>query len=530
MSKWFFGVRFKLLLVSILSVVSLLIVGLTGYFAISALSEKLNIAYNERAKLTENLGAMESGIHANFRWLWASYAAEDLKNGREKFNRLAREEVKKVDNAIDVYLSLPIVPKARALFHEKFSPNWLKAKSATEKILSELEKGTLEGSESARSIMAKELRPSLVPVGEALGELQGTVKKVNATIVTEALTYAERARAMAIMIVAVSGVLCFAICIFIANQLVQVLSRVSNELNHSSVQVSAAAEQIAASSEQLSQATVEQASSLEETSSSIHEMNAMVVKTSENAVRVSKRSEESQMNALKGKEVVQEMISSINDITKSNEQIMAQINQSNNEIGEIVKVIAEIGEKTKIINDIVFQTKLLSFNASVEAARAGENGKGFSVVAEEVGNLAQMSGKAASEISTMLDGSITKVESIVSDTKIKVESLISEGKKKVERGTNVANECGAMLDEIVSSISAVTEMASDIAQSSQEQSQGVNEITRAISQINVATQQNSAGAAESASAAEELSAQAHMLKNAVQALVVTVEGERHKAG
>lgn len=87
-----------------------------------------------------------------------------------------------------------------------------------------------------------------------------------------------------------------------------------------------------------------------------------------------------------------------------------------------------------------------------------------------------------------------------------------------------------MLDEIVSSISAVTEMASDIAQSSQEQSQGVNEITRAISQINVATQQNSAGAAESASAAEELSAQAHMLKNAVQALVVTVEGERHKVG
>jgi methyl-accepting chemotaxis protein len=78
---------------------------------------------------------------------------------------------------------------------------------------------------------------------------------------------------------------------------------------------------------------------------------------------------------------------------------MNQINYSNEQMSEIVKVIQEIETKTKVINDIVFQTKLLSFNASVEAARAGEQGKGFAVVAEEVGNLAQMSGNAAKEIS-----------------------------------------------------------------------------------------------------------------------------------
>lgn len=528
MKKWFTGIRAKLLLVCLLAVVSLLFVGISGYTTISSLSNKLNIAYNERAKLTENLAEMEAGIHASFRWLWASYANESNFQERKKFYQLARSEVKRVDDAIKNYLALPIVPNARKIFNEQFAPNWEVAKASIEKTISFLELNESAATLKAREAMTGELRPSLIPVGKSLKELQATVKKVNSNIVSEALDYAQRARLMSVLIITVSGLLCFSLCIFIANQLIKVLSQVSTELNHSSLQVSAAAEQIAASSEQLSQATVEQASSLEETSSSIEEMSSMVAKTSESAVQVSNHSETSQKNALKGKEVVQEMIKTINDITESNEKIMLQINQSNNEISEIVKVISEIGEKTKVINDIVFQTKLLSFNASVEAARAGENGKGFAVVAEEVGKLALMSGQASNEISAMLDNSILKVESIVNDTKSKVEALVSNGKLKVERGTDVAKECGEMLEEIVQSISSVTEMAVEIAMSSKEQSQGVSEITKAIGQINVATQQNSAGAAQSASAAEELSAQANMLKNAVQALVHTIEGKSQK--
>ena len=65
-------------------------------------------------------------------------------------------------------------------------------------------------------------------------------------------------------------------------------------------------------------------------------------------------------------------------------------------------IIQEIEDKTKAIDEIVFQTKLLSFNASVEAERAGEHGRGFSVVAQEVGNLAQLSGKSAAEINEIL--------------------------------------------------------------------------------------------------------------------------------
>ena len=203
---------------------------------------------------------------------------------------------------------------------------------------------------------------------------------------------------------------------------------------------------------------------------------------------------------------------------------MEQINESNKEMEDIVKVITEIGTKTKVINDIVFQTKLLSFNASVEAARAGEQGKGFAVVAEEVGNLAAMSGAAAIEISSMLDSSIQKVEGIVKNSKEKIGRLITDGKKNVEIGTTVANNCGTVLNDIVLSVASVSKMVKEISSASQEQAQGVHEITKAVAQLDQVTQQNTANSAESSRAAGDLSNQAEMLSSLVQELVQAIEG------
>lgn len=234
----------------------------------------------------------------------------------------------------------------------------------------------------------------------------------------------------------------------------------------------------------------------------------MVGKNRENASETSSVSRESEDTATKGRETVEQMIAS-----------MAEINRSNEQIGEIVKVINEIGSKTKVINDIVFQTKLLSFNASVEAARAGEHGKGFAVVAEEVGNLAQMSGNAAKEISALLENSIHRVETIVNDTKAKVEA-----------GTMTAQECGVILADIVSNVSKVASMAGEISTASEEQARGVQEINRAMTQLDQVTQTNAATSEEAASAAEELSAQAQALQGLVRDLTVTVQGRDQGAG
>jgi methyl-accepting chemotaxis protein len=203
---------------------------------------------------------------------------------------------------------------------------------------------------------------------------------------------------------------------------------------------------------------------------------------------------------------------------------MRQIEESNREMSEIIKVITEIGNKTKVINDIVFQTKLLSFNASVEAARAGEHGKGFAVVAEEVGNLAQMSGDAAKEITSMLDGSIQRVGQIVSGTQSKVERLIATGREKVELGTRRANSCGEVLAEFVSRTGLVNQMVQEIAKASQEQSQGVAEITRALNELEQVSQQNAHTSVQCSGSAEDLKRQAGRLKQIVSLLTETVQG------
>jgi methyl-accepting chemotaxis protein len=150
--------------------------------------------------------------------------------------------------------------------------------------------------------------------------------------------------------------------------------------------------------------------------------------------------------------------------------------------------------------------------------------KGFAVVAEEVGNLAQMSGNASKEIAEMLGGSIQKVESIVTNTKTQVERLVAESKTKVQEGSLVAKECAEILDDVVKNVSHVNEMIGEIATASSEQSTGISEITKAMNQLDQATHENAATSQQSAASAENMTSQAHKLLDVVSTLRGLVEG------
>ena len=320
-------------------------------------------------------------------------------------------------------------------------------------------------------------------------------------------------------------VLALSLAFLIIRRPIAGLSQLANNLSGAAEEVAAMSAQIASTSTQLNSGVSEQAAALEETSASMEQMSAMVSRNAENAMKSQGIANGSQTNAERGKHVVNDMIQSIEQIDQSNGEIMLQVEESNRQMSEIAKVIADIGNKTKVINEIVFQTKLLSFNASVEAARAGEHGKGFAVVAEEVGNLAQMSGTAASEITQILEKSISRVETIVDETKSKVEGLMNSGREKVATGTQVARQCGEVLDEIVDGALNVSQMVSEISAGSQEQSRGVTEINKAMIQLNQITNQNTAASQESSAAAERLAKQATQLRASVQMLKNTLEGQ-----
>lgn len=308
-------------------------------------------------------------------------------------------------------------------------------------------------------------------------------------------------------------------------------SKTANELREISVdlignanEVSGTASDLTSSSESLSAAADEQAGAIQKTAASIEQIRSMVQRNSETSIESATLSSQSKDEAIQGQASVNEMIQAMKDIDESNRLIKDEVDGGNQRIGEIVKIIQEIETKTKVINEIVFQTKLLSFNASVEAARAGENGKGFAVVADEVGNLANMSGKAAQEITHILSQSIGKVNDIVKDTSLRVGGMMDQSKNKVEHGSRVAEACGHVLNRIVHNADELSRAVESISTASKEQAMGVTEIANAIQQLDAVTQTNLQEIKHTTSSASSLGDQVKSLNNSGFRLQLLLNG------
>jgi methyl-accepting chemotaxis protein len=258
-------------------------------------------------------------------------------------------------------------------------------------------------------------------------------------------------------------------------------------LTENAASIRSGAGEISQAADDLSRRTEGQAATLEETAAALDELTASVKSAADGANQADMAMRGARDEAEASGAVVRDAVSAMEAIQKSSDQI-SQI----------------IG----VIDDIAFQTNLLALNAGVEAARAGEAGRGFAVVASEVRALAQRSSEAAKEIKT----------------------LISTSSEQVGRGVGLVGRAGEALNKIVTSVTEISGLVSNIAASSKEQAIGISEINNGVNQLDQVTQQNAAMVEESTAASHALRSEANALGDIVARFQLGTDSERPTSG
>jgi len=277
------------------------------------------------------------------------------------------------------------------------------------------------------------------------------------------------------------------LAVLLSNSITGHIRKIAVQMSEGSEQVASAAQQVSSSSQMLADGASEQASSVEQISSSLEEMSSMTRQNAENA-------------------------SEGHDVSKNSLEIVLESEKSMNALTDSIHEVADASEQTqkivKTIDEIAFQTNLLALNAAVEAARAGEAGAGFSVVAEEVRNLAMRSAEAAKTTEELIENTVVKVQA----------------------GTELVESTTAKFRQMIDISKKLGELTAEIAAASGEQAQGIEQVNQAVNEMDRVIQQNAANAEESASASEELSSQSESMKDVVDRLIRLVETKRaHKA-
>ena len=267
--------------------------------------------------------------------------------------------------------------------------------------------------------------------------------------------------------------------------------------------VSSASTQLSAQIEQSDRGAAESAQRLSEAATAMNEMNATVQEVAKNAGSASTASADTKAKAEAGAQVVEKAVRSIEQVHQMSLDLKDDMAQLNEHAQDITRIMG-------VISDIADQTNLLALNAAIEAARAGEAGRGFAVVADEVRKLAEKTMSSTNDVGNAIKA--------IQESTAKSMSGVDNAVERIGEATELANQSGQALQEIVATVEATGDQVNAIATASEEQSAASEEINQSIVQVNDMSRQTAEAMGEAAKAVSDLAAQAQGLTNLIQEL------------
>ncbi len=313
------------------------------------------------------------------------------------------------------------------------------------------------------------------------------------------------------------------------NNLVVKIREVVSMVKDMTDEVTNSSKEMASSADDFSSQSQTTAATVEEVTSTLEEISVNTEKTFESIEYQHKRTETLIENIERLYNIVNSEGSEMNNamevkskLDENIENVKLKINETMDLMKNSTNEAATMLNYTGMINEIADRTNLLSLNASIEAARAGEYGKGFSVVAGEIGRLAEQAGENTMNISNIMNVTRKSIDDSYDSLNIAINTIenIFDGLKSFGITVNKVGELTkqdlAINSDLQKDATHFLNRSNDIIISMNEQKKAIDEISKSMLVINMAAQNSSAASEQLSSTSEKVANNANDLKEAIE--------------